>query len=106
MGIRQPGWHGFLMQRRPMVEPPTGGNCPDNGGTGGLLEEGTFSGGGGNCDCKEEPSDNLREIRLCDARAAACALACYKDCGTPERPEDWVDVLSKGKDCAEAARCS
>ncbi|MFO1459104.1 MAG: Ig-like domain-containing protein [Verrucomicrobiota bacterium] len=106
VGIRQPGWHGVSNATPADGGPPTGGNCPDNGGTGGLLEEGTFSGGGGNCDCKEEPSDNLREIRLCDARAAACALACYKDCGTPERPEDWVDVLSKGKDCAEAARCS
>ncbi|MBL9174064.1 MAG: Ig-like domain-containing protein [Verrucomicrobiales bacterium] len=106
VGIRQPGWHGISNGTPGGGGPPPGGNCPDSGGNGGLLEEGTSGGGGGNCDCKEEPSDNLREIRLCDARAAACALACYEECGTPERPEGWVDVVSKGKDCAEAARCA
>lgn len=106
VGIRQPGWHGISNGTQGGGGPPQGGGCPDSGGTGGLLAEGTSGGGGGNCECKEEPSDNLREIRLCEARAAACALACYEDCGTPERPEDWVDVLSKGKDCAEAARCA
>jgi hypothetical protein len=104
VGIRQPGWHGASPGSPGGGGPGDGGGCPGGGG-GGLLAEGT-SGGGGNCDCPEEPADAKKKAQECFSRAAECALKCYEDCGEPGRPEGWLDVLSKGKDCAEAARCS
>lgn len=104
VGIRQPGWHGVSPGSPGNGGPGDGGGCPGGGG-GGILEEGT-SGGGGNCDCPEEPAEAKKKAQECFARAADCALKCYEDCGEPGRPEGWLDVLTKGKDCAEAARCS
>lgn len=104
VGIRQPGWHGASPGSGGGGGPGGGGGgCP--GGGGGLLAEGT-SGGGSDCDCPDEPSDSKKKLQECYARAAACALKCYEDCGEPGRPEGWLDVLGKGKDCAEAAKCS
>ena len=99
VGIRQPGWHG--------TAPGTSGSGGPSGDCtpGGILAEGTSS-----CrptdDCPEDPSDALRQSRLCEARAGACSMKCYEDCGTSGKPESWLDFLSLAKDCREGAICS
>ncbi|MBN9693481.1 MAG: Ig-like domain-containing protein [Verrucomicrobia bacterium] len=99
VGIRQPGWHGS--------SPGTqgGGGPPPPCSPGGILAEGTSSCGPPD-NCPEEPSESLREARQCEARAAACALKCYEDCGTAGKPESLTDLASLAKDCREGAICS
>lgn len=106
VGIRQPGWHGTSPGSSGGGGPGGGGGgCPDGSGGGQLLEEGT-SGGGGNCDCPDEPAKAKQKAQECFARAAECALKCYEKCGTPETITKWWKVLTKSKDCVEAAMCS
>lgn len=99
VGIRQAGWHGTS----PGSSGDGGPGGPPPCSPGGLLAEGTSScAPSGPCD----PGEAQRQVRLCFARAAACAMKCFEECGTPSRPESWVDIASMAKDCAEGAQCA